>query len=110
MLHLPDFCLPMALQLLLFTGIVHFLQFRPQPLNMFSPDPGICALLSNNLTIQHLEHPMGKVLQIDIMGDHDQSYFFSLVKFQQNVKNNVRVSRIQIPCRLIQEQNLWFVG
>ena len=77
---------------------------------MFSPDPGIRVLLSDDLAVQHLEHPMRKVLQIDIMGDHDQSYFLSLVQLQQYVKNNVSVPGIQIPCRLIQEQNLRFIS
>ena len=77
---------------------------------MLSPDPGVRVLLSNDLAVQDLEHSMRKILQIDIMGDHDQSYFLCLVQFQQDIKDNVRVPRIQISCRLIQEQNLRFVG
>ena len=68
---------------------------------MLQPGARVNLLLSNDLAIENLEHPVRKILQVDIVSHHHQSDLLHFVEFQQNIQDYVGVASVKVTSGLI---------
>lgn len=92
-----------SLHLFLLPFFCFFLHHFIQPFHVFNSDFLVDQFLSYDLPVKHFENFVRVKFQVDIMGNHHKGYLVLHVQLYQDVKHNVRVSRVQITSWLIEQ-------
>lgn len=68
------------------------------------------AFLGDDLAVEYLEDSVGEVLEVDVVGDHDEGELFLLVEGEEDVEDGQGVAGVEVSGGLVEEQYLWAVG